>query len=74
MDAELYLERVQLFLKDRHDTLLSQSRDSKIYRTIGTGSQILRDLGVTQMRLLSSKQKFNALSGFGLEIVEYIEP
>jgi 3,4-dihydroxy 2-butanone 4-phosphate synthase / GTP cyclohydrolase II len=74
MDAELYLERVQLFLKDRNDTLLSQSSDSKIYRTIGTGSQILRDLGVTQMRLLSSKQKFNALSGFGLEIVEYIEP
>ncbi|MFX9870655.1 bifunctional 3,4-dihydroxy-2-butanone-4-phosphate synthase/GTP cyclohydrolase II, partial [Acinetobacter baumannii] len=34
--------------------------------------QILRDLGVTQMRLLSSPLKFNALSGFGLEIVEYI--
>jgi 3,4-dihydroxy 2-butanone 4-phosphate synthase / GTP cyclohydrolase II len=44
------------------------------YRTIGTGSQILRALGVRQMRLLSSKLKFNALSGFGLEIVEYIEP
>lgn len=44
------------------------------YRTIGTGSQILRALGVRQMRLLSSKLKFNALSGFDLEIVEYIEP
>ncbi|MES3040248.1 MAG: bifunctional 3,4-dihydroxy-2-butanone-4-phosphate synthase/GTP cyclohydrolase II [Pseudomonadota bacterium] len=43
-----------------------------MYRTIGVGSQILRDLGVTQMRLLSSPLKFNALSGFGLEIVEYI--
>lgn len=44
-----------------------------MYRTIGTGSQILRDLGITQMRLLSSPMRFNALSGFDLEIVEYIE-
>lgn len=43
-----------------------------MYRTIGVGSQILRDLGVSKMRLLSSPMKFNALSGFGLEIVEYI--
>jgi 3,4-dihydroxy 2-butanone 4-phosphate synthase/GTP cyclohydrolase II len=42
------------------------------YLTIGTGSQILRDLGVSKMRLLSSPIKFNALSGFDLEIVEYI--
>ncbi len=45
---------------------------SGMYRNIGTGSQILRDLGVTKMRLLSSPMKFNALSGFGLEIVEYV--
>ncbi len=42
------------------------------YLTIGTGSQILRDLGVGKMRLLSSPIKFNALSGFDLEIVEFI--
>ncbi|MEE2729741.1 MAG: bifunctional 3,4-dihydroxy-2-butanone-4-phosphate synthase/GTP cyclohydrolase II [Pseudomonadota bacterium] len=44
-----------------------------IYRTIGTGSQILRDLGLSKMRLLSSPMRFNALSGFDLEIVEYVE-
>jgi 3,4-dihydroxy 2-butanone 4-phosphate synthase/GTP cyclohydrolase II len=44
------------------------------YRNIGTGSQILRSLGIRQMRLLSSKLKFNALSGFDLEIIEYIDP
>jgi len=43
------------------------------YASIGTGAQILKDLGVTQMRVLSSKMKFSAISGFGLEIVEYIE-
>ena len=42
------------------------------YQTIGTGSQILRDLGVGKMRLLSSPIKFSALSGFDLEIVEFI--
>lgn len=49
-----------------------RSEGSGMYRNIGTGSQILRDLGVTRMRLLSSPMKFNALSGFGLEIVEYV--
>ncbi len=44
-----------------------------VYRTVGTGSQILRQLGVTRMRLLSSLIKFNAISGYDLEIVEYVE-
>lgn len=42
------------------------------YLTVGTGSQILRDQGVGKMKLLSSPMKFGALSGFGLEIVEYL--
>jgi 3,4-dihydroxy 2-butanone 4-phosphate synthase/GTP cyclohydrolase II len=41
--------------------------------TIGTGSQILRDLGVGKMRLLSYPAKFNAISGFDLEVVEFVE-
>ena len=45
---------------------------SGAYLTVGTGSQILRDLGVGKMRLLSSPMKFNAISGFDLEIEEYI--
>ncbi len=40
--------------------------------TIGTGSQILRDLGVGKMRLLSFPAKFNAISGFDLEVVEFV--
>jgi 3,4-dihydroxy 2-butanone 4-phosphate synthase/GTP cyclohydrolase II len=42
------------------------------YLTVGTGSQILRDLGVGKMLLLSQEMKFSAISGFDLEIVEYI--
>lgn len=43
------------------------------YCTIGTGAQILRHLGVTKMRILSSKARFNAISGFGLDITQYID-
>ena len=42
------------------------------YSTVGAGSQILRDLGVRKMRLMSSPMKFNAISGFDLEVVEYL--
>jgi len=45
---------------------------SRVYQTTGTGSQILRDLGVGKMRLLSSPIRFAALSGFDLEVVEYL--
>jgi len=41
------------------------------YLTVGTGSQILRDVGVGKMRLLSYPTKY-AISGFDLEVVEYI--
>lgn len=45
---------------------------SGAYLTVGTGSQILRDLNVGKMKLMSSPIKFNAISGFDLEISEYI--
>jgi 3,4-dihydroxy 2-butanone 4-phosphate synthase/GTP cyclohydrolase II len=38
------------------------------YRLIGTGSQILKCLGVGKMWLLSAPVDFNALSGFILEV------
>ena len=44
-----------------------------VYLQIGTGSQILMDLGVSKMRLLSAPFKFSGISGFDLEVVEYID-
>ncbi len=41
-------------------------------RTFGTGAQILRALGVKRMRVLSAPKQMHALSGFGLEVVEYV--
>jgi len=42
-------------------------------RTYGTGAQILRSLGITKMRVLSAPKQMHAISGFGLEIVEYVD-
>ncbi|GGX87206.1 3,4-dihydroxy-2-butanone 4-phosphate synthase [Litchfieldella qijiaojingensis] len=69
-------------LKDQLDVLLERKRAPRTsdsdgagnYLTIGTGSQILRHLGVGKMRLLSSPWKFSALSGFDLEVVERLSP
>lgn len=43
-----------------------------VYMQVGTGSQILMDLGVHKMRLLSAPFKFSGISGFDLEVVEYV--
>jgi 3,4-dihydroxy 2-butanone 4-phosphate synthase/GTP cyclohydrolase II len=42
------------------------------YLTVGVGSQILRDLGVGKIRLMGAPIKYNAISGFDLEVVEYV--
>ena len=42
-------------------------------RMLGAGSQILADLGVRRMRLMSAPQVLHGLGGFGLEVEEYIE-
>lgn len=66
-------ERLNQYFGNSQDIKAEVKVDgTAVYRTIGTGSQILRDLGVGKMRLLSSPMKFNAISGFDLEVVEYI--
>ena len=52
--------------------LREEPKTPSTYSTVGAGSQILRDLGVRKMRLMSSPMKFNAISGFDLEVVEYV--
>ncbi len=40
-------------------------------RTYGIGAQILANLGVRKMSLLSAPKVFHGLAGFGLEVVDY---
>ena len=59
-----------------HDTVEANERlgfrpDQRDY---GVGAQILRDLGVERMRLMTNNpSKYVALSGYGLEIVERVQ-
>jgi len=47
--------------------------ESRTLRTYGVGAQILTDLGVRRMRVLSAPVRMQAISGFGLEVVEYVQ-
>jgi 3,4-dihydroxy 2-butanone 4-phosphate synthase / GTP cyclohydrolase II len=50
-----------------------QDRTGRILRAIGLGGQILSDLGIQRIRLLSNTpMHIPALEGFGLEIVEQV--
>jgi 3,4-dihydroxy 2-butanone 4-phosphate synthase/GTP cyclohydrolase II len=44
-----------------------------VLRTYGVGAQILRDLGLSKFRVLSAPKHMYAISGFDLEITEYVE-
>lgn len=70
--AEL-VRRVQRLQKDPRDREPIVRGGREEMRTYGLGSQILADLGVGKMRVLGHAQKAPGMSGFGLEIVEYIE-
>ena len=51
----------------------SRSSGMKVLRTYGIGAQILKDLGVSRMRVLSAPKQMLGLSGFDLEVDEYVE-
>ena len=72
--GENLLQRIQSF--ERQGESLEapiKKRQQEELRTYGLGSQVLAELGVGKMRVLGQIMKAPAMSGFGLEIVEYIE-
>lgn len=78
----IVLLRDQESSKDFMDTVetLGQPRDElenrrsgdAVLRTYGIGAQILRDLGLSKIRVLSAPKHMYAISGFDLEITEYV--
>jgi len=58
-------------------TSASEARPSSTtaeWRRTGAGSQILADLGLRKLRVLGAPRRQVGLGGFGLEVVEYVEP
>lgn len=50
------------------------SRRKPDLRTYGIGAQILRDLGVTRMRVLAHPRRMPSMTGFDLEVTGHLEP
>jgi len=55
------------------DDLKERRAGDNVLRTYGVGAQILRDLGLSKIRVLSAPKHMYAISGFDLEITEYVE-
>jgi 3,4-dihydroxy 2-butanone 4-phosphate synthase/GTP cyclohydrolase II len=43
-------------------------------RTYGIGAQILKDLGVTRMKIMAQPRKMPSMAGFDLEVTGYLLP
>ncbi len=63
---------IEDFFRPDAPTRPPHTTGSGAFLNVGTGAQILRELGVHKMRLMSTEMKYNAISGFDLEIEEYI--
>lgn len=59
-------------LGQKHDELEKRRAGDEVLRTYGIGAQILRDLGLSKIRVLSAPKHMYAISGFDLEITEYV--
>jgi 3,4-dihydroxy 2-butanone 4-phosphate synthase / GTP cyclohydrolase II len=51
----------------------AQRLEGTVLRTYGIGAQILQDLGVKRMRVLSAPRHLSGLSAFGLEVTAYVD-
>ena len=59
-------------LGQHRDELEKRRSGDEVLRTYGIGAQILRDLGLSKIRVLSAPKHMYAISGFDLEITEYV--
>lgn len=72
--AEDLLVRLKDFRRqDQEDRARPRRRDRSELRTYGIGAQILADLGVRKMRVMSAPKAMHGISGFDLEVVEYVQ-
>ena len=70
--ADALIEQVRSYHmpEPEMDTPASSKPDE--LRTYGVGAQIIADLGVRHMRVLSAPKIVHGIAGFGLDVVEYV--
>jgi 3,4-dihydroxy 2-butanone 4-phosphate synthase/GTP cyclohydrolase II len=57
-----------------HDERAERQRSQMDLRTYGIGAQILRELGISRMRLLGSPRRMPSMAGYGLEVTGFVAP
>jgi 3,4-dihydroxy 2-butanone 4-phosphate synthase/GTP cyclohydrolase II len=71
-ESDAIINQISHYAEQDRGADLPRTDSGNDLRTFGIGAQILTDLGVKQMRVLSAPKKLHGLSGFGLEVVEYV--
>ncbi len=67
------LDKIQNY--QRHDLNINmpENKTEDDVKTYGLGAQIIADLGLSKLKVIGTESKRTGLSGFGLEVVEYID-
>ncbi len=75
-DADALLARVRAQPDGHEEPAQRPNRGHALaeWRRNGAGAQILADLGLGKLRVLGTPRRQVGLAGFGLEVVEYVEP
>jgi 3,4-dihydroxy 2-butanone 4-phosphate synthase/GTP cyclohydrolase II len=60
------------YLKTTKTRRVNKSHKTDDYRTVGIGAQILSDIGVKDMILLSTPKVYHGINAFGLNVIKYI--
>ncbi len=72
-DNKALVELIHQYQMEDNGVSVGNSAEKPMdWRTTGTGSQILADLGVKKMKVMGTQKKYFGLSGFDLEIVETV--
>ena len=70
--ADALLEQIKAYHMPEQTSQNTVSDKPVELRTYGVGAQIIADLGVQKMRVLSAPMIVHGIAGFGLEVVEYV--
>ncbi len=71
-DNKSLVELIHHYQMQDHGIKTHQDQVDPDWRTTGTGSRILSDLGVHRLKVMGAQKKYIGLSGFDLEVVEHI--
>jgi 3,4-dihydroxy 2-butanone 4-phosphate synthase/GTP cyclohydrolase II len=72
-DTKSLVERIHQYSMEDHGIEAPPAKETgEDWRTTGCGAQILADLGVRKLRVMGAPKKYLGLSGYGLEVVDYV--